>query len=82
MTRLTIEIPEALARRLARLASEQNKSVEQVCVEQLQTLLGKSKTRGTWLTHHDSSPRVCSGRRGGRAAILQLRCLPGPHTSP
>jgi predicted transcriptional regulator len=39
MAQLTIEIPEALARRLAWLASEQNKSVEQVCVEQLQSLL-------------------------------------------
>jgi hypothetical protein len=57
-----------------------------------QTLLGKSKTGGTSLTHHDSSPesdackgharRVCYGRRGGEAAILQLRCLPGLHTSP
>lgn len=39
MTELTIEIPDALARRLAALASEQNKSVEQVCVEQLISLL-------------------------------------------
>jgi predicted transcriptional regulator len=39
MIQLTIEIPDALARRLAWLASEQNKSVEQVCVEQLQSLL-------------------------------------------
>ena len=40
MTQLTLEIPEALAQRLAWLASEQNKSVEQVCVEQLTSLLG------------------------------------------
>jgi hypothetical protein len=39
MTQLIIEIPDALARRLAWLASEQNKSVEQVCVEQLASLL-------------------------------------------
>jgi predicted transcriptional regulator len=39
MTQLTIEIPDALARRLASLASEQNKSVEQVAVEQLVSLL-------------------------------------------
>jgi predicted transcriptional regulator len=39
MAQLTLEIPDALARRLAWLASEQNKSVEQVCVEQLQSLL-------------------------------------------
>ena len=39
MTQLTIEIPEALARRLAWLASEQKKSVEQVAVEQLESLL-------------------------------------------
>jgi hypothetical protein len=39
MAQLTIEIPDALARRLAWLASEQNKSVEQVCVEQLASLL-------------------------------------------
>jgi hypothetical protein len=39
MAQLTIEIPEALARRLAWLASEQNKSVEQVAVEQLESLL-------------------------------------------
>jgi hypothetical protein len=39
MTQLTIEIPKALARRLAWLASEQNKSVEQVAVEQLESLL-------------------------------------------
>jgi predicted transcriptional regulator len=36
---LTIKIPDALARRLAWLASEQNKSVEQVAVEQLGSLL-------------------------------------------
>jgi hypothetical protein len=36
---LIIEIPDALARRLASLASEQNKSAEQVCVEQLAALL-------------------------------------------
>jgi predicted transcriptional regulator len=39
MTQLTIEIPDALARRLASLASKQNKSVEQVAVEQLESLL-------------------------------------------
>jgi predicted transcriptional regulator len=39
MTQLTIEIPDALARRLAWLASEQKKSVEQVIVEQLECLL-------------------------------------------
>ena len=39
MTQLTIEIPDALARRLALLASEQKKSVEQVAVEQLESLL-------------------------------------------
>jgi predicted transcriptional regulator len=39
MTQLTIEIPDALARRLAWLASAQNKSVEQVAVEQLESLL-------------------------------------------
>ena len=39
MTQLTIEIPDALARHLARLASEQNKSVEQVAAEQLASLL-------------------------------------------
>jgi len=39
MTQLTIEIPDALARRLAWLASEQKKSVEQVAVEQLETIL-------------------------------------------
>jgi hypothetical protein len=39
MPQLTIEIPEALARRLAWLASEQKKSVEQVAVEQLESLL-------------------------------------------
>jgi predicted transcriptional regulator len=39
MPQLTIEIPDALARRLAWLASEQKKSVEQVAVEQLESLL-------------------------------------------
>jgi hypothetical protein len=39
MTQLTIEIPDALAQRLAWLASEQKKSVEQVVVEQLASLL-------------------------------------------
>ncbi len=42
MTQLTIEIPDALARRLAWLASEQKKSVEQVAVEQLASLLEPS----------------------------------------
>lgn len=39
MQQLTIEIPEALAQRLARLAVEQQKSVEQVALEQLAFLL-------------------------------------------
>src|SRR5947207_12777708 len=39
MTQLTIELPDALARHLAWLASEQKKSVEQVAVEQLESLL-------------------------------------------
>jgi predicted transcriptional regulator len=39
MTQLTIEIPDALARRLAWLASERSKSVEQVAIEQLESLL-------------------------------------------
>jgi predicted transcriptional regulator len=39
MTQLTIEIPDALAQHLAWLASEQKKSVEQVAVEQLESLL-------------------------------------------
>ena len=40
MPHLTIEIPDIVARRLSRLASEQNKSVEQVAIEQLELLLG------------------------------------------
>ncbi len=39
MTQLTLEMPEELVQRLAWLASEQKKSVEQVVVEQLQSLL-------------------------------------------
>ena len=39
MIQLTIDIPDALAQRLAWLASEQKKSVEQVAVEQLESLL-------------------------------------------
>ena len=39
MAQLTIELPDALARHLARLASEQKKSVEQVAIEQLESLL-------------------------------------------
>ena len=39
MTQLTLEIPDALARRLAWLAAEQKKSIEQVAVEQLESLL-------------------------------------------
>jgi predicted transcriptional regulator len=39
MTQLTIDLPDALARRLAWLASEQKKSVEQVAVEQLESIL-------------------------------------------
>jgi hypothetical protein len=39
MTQLILEIPDALAQHLAWLASEQKKSVEQVAVEQLESLL-------------------------------------------
>jgi predicted transcriptional regulator len=42
MTQLTIEIPDALAQYLAWLASEQKKSVEQVAVEQLESLLASA----------------------------------------
>ncbi len=39
MLQLTIEIPETLAQRLAWLATEQRKSVEQVALERLSALL-------------------------------------------
>jgi len=39
MSQLKIEIPETLAQRLARLAAEQNKSIEQVALEQLTSLI-------------------------------------------
>ena len=39
MTQLTLEIPDALAQRLAWLASEQKKGVEPVAVEQLESFL-------------------------------------------
>jgi hypothetical protein len=39
MRQLTIEIPEALAQRLAWLAAEQQKSVEQLALERLSSLL-------------------------------------------
>ncbi|MGH9843493.1 MAG: hypothetical protein ACREEM_32545, partial [Blastocatellia bacterium] len=39
MQQLTIEIPEALVQRLAWLAAEQEKSVEQVALERLVSLL-------------------------------------------
>ena len=39
MTQLTIEIPDTLAHRLAWLALEQKKSVEQVAVEKLESSL-------------------------------------------
>lgn len=39
MQQLTIEIPELLAQRLAWLAAEQKKSVEQLALEQLSSLL-------------------------------------------
>jgi predicted transcriptional regulator len=40
ITQLTIDLPDALAQRLTWLAAEQNKSVAQVAVEQLESLLG------------------------------------------
>ncbi len=42
MKQLTIEIPDALAQRLAWLAAEQEKSVEQVALERLAPLLESS----------------------------------------
>jgi hypothetical protein len=39
MLHLTLEVPDALAQRLARLAAEQKKSVEQVALEQLASVL-------------------------------------------
>lgn len=38
MTQLTVDVPEELAARLSRAAAEQNKSVEQLIVEQLTTV--------------------------------------------
>jgi hypothetical protein len=35
MTQLTVDVPEEIAERLSRAAAEQNKSVEQLIVEQL-----------------------------------------------
>lgn len=42
MTQLTLELPDALAQRLARLAADQKKSVEQVALEQLTAVLEPS----------------------------------------
>ncbi len=49
MTQLTLEIPDALARRLAWLASEQKKSVEQVAVEQLSASIMASATPAAYV---------------------------------
>lgn len=43
MSQLMLEIPEALAQRLAWLAAEQKKSVEQVALERLSSLLDAPK---------------------------------------
>jgi len=42
MQHLTIEVPDVLAQQLARLAAEQKKSVEQVALEQLASVLGSA----------------------------------------
>jgi hypothetical protein len=47
MTQLTIEIPDALAQRLAWLASEQKKSLEQVAVEQRESLVEPAAESGS-----------------------------------
>ena len=44
MTKLTIQIPDDLARGLEGLASAQRKSVEQVALEHLRALLGKASS--------------------------------------
>jgi hypothetical protein len=42
MLHLTLEVPDALAQHLARLAEEQEKSIEQVVLEQLASAVGTS----------------------------------------
>jgi hypothetical protein len=42
MLHLTLEVPDALAQHLARLAEEQEKSVEQIALEQLASAVGIS----------------------------------------
>lgn len=39
MQQITLEVPDPLGQRLARLAAEQKKSVEEVAVEQLESVL-------------------------------------------
>ena len=47
MQQLTIEIPEALAQRMAWLATQQKKSVEQLALERLTPLLQSANSPGS-----------------------------------
>jgi predicted transcriptional regulator len=46
MTKLTVRIPDDLARDLEALASAQRKSVEQVALEHLRSLIGRASSPG------------------------------------
>jgi len=56
MTRLTIQIPDDLARGLEGIASAQRKSVEQVALERLRTLIERSGSPAALLQELRSLP--------------------------
>ena len=81
MTQLIIEIPDALARHLAWLASEQNKSVEQVAVEQLTSLLERAteSLEERYERFFQVCIRVLYGRKPAKSRAIMPPCMALTH---
>ena len=76
MTQLTIEIPDDVARRLECIASAQNKSVEQVALERLRSLVSRAGSPGAVLRAIMGPPHLSSSAIDDLEAAIASGRLP------
>ncbi|MGP8247366.1 MAG: hypothetical protein ACLQVN_22995 [Bryobacteraceae bacterium] len=73
---MTIEIPDDLARGLKGVATEQNKTVEQLAVERLRALLGRPTSPGVLLQVIRTLPHPSASAVDDLDAAIAVSQLP------
>ncbi|MCP5114466.1 MAG: hypothetical protein GY953_26860 [bacterium] len=76
MTQLTIDIPDDLASRLKRMAAAQNKSLDQVAVERLRSLVRMAGSPEAVLQTMTRPPHVSAAAVDDIEAAVAADCLP------